>query len=444
MDPNQSPLGGLITYNNIMPKNKKKTKKSRTSKETQELARGIGRAVGMAIGSQVGHPVAGSALGGTLAAKLSRVVGRGDYEINPTPAKNSIVGKASNHPSFGPRADKVRITKREFVRNVIVGDEAWEVNTLVVQPGMYNSFPGLANTARNYKKYKFNGLMYEFVSNTSGYAANPAMGTIILAYVPNADDPPFTNKIAMENTANSISARPDKNIVFGVECDPSLTPYNQYFVRTSDTTLTDNTIEDFGAVSIGLSGIIPSAGGYIEGSVLGELWVTYDIEFDVPALPTLGVGFLSLTASDVTGSRIFGTTSVARMAGGQCSAFTADWKYISLYGALPGQVYAIYIRWDPGSAGQDNFLIVPDMATSTNLKYVDMFSDEGLLQSTVYNPAVSAIGSPRTLVTAVEVVPGGSTPVLKFTVQGGAVASDNDDHCNVLIWAMGQGQVFAL
>lgn len=287
-------------------KNTKRSKKSRAANGAAAAAMSVGKAIaksllvaaGTKVGGALGGPV-GAALGGTAAAKFSRIVGSGDYVAGDMPRTNSLFkNEPSSSASFAENVKTVRVRRREFVKNVFARPGGFHVDSVVAQPGLTEPFPYLSNLARCYTKYRFNGLVYEFVSNVSPYSTTSAMGSMVLAFDPNQGNDHPTNKVAMENLMGSVSARPDRNVVFGVECARAEQPFQYYFIRAGDTLNTATVAEDYGRFYIAQSSL-PST-SYPEGSLLGELWVTYDVELLDPRLPYLESGVYSQTG--LTGS----------------------------------------------------------------------------------------------------------------------------------------------
>jgi hypothetical protein len=175
---------------------------------------------------------------------------------------------------------------REFITDVYspkdpgnFSIEAWQVN-----PGLANTFPYLAAIAQNFELYRIKGMMFEYISSTSPYNTNSAMGTVILSALYNSNSPPFRNKAEMENSDFAISARPDKSLVYGLECASNV--QNMYYIRTGEDSTTPITATDLCTLYFGTN--LPST--WPVSSPLGELWVTYDIEFARPKANQLRFG----------------------------------------------------------------------------------------------------------------------------------------------------------
>ena len=104
-------------------------------------------------------------------------------------------------------------------------------------------------------------------------------GMVVAAMEYNSAAPPFANKFAMENSAHAISTRLDKNLMYGVECAKGSNAQNCYYIRSGTSTL-PLTTTDLGLFQFGIapSSSVPAS------TVLGELWVTYDVCLKRPLL----------------------------------------------------------------------------------------------------------------------------------------------------------------
>lgn len=266
------------------------------------------RSAGTGIGATLAGPK-GAAIGGSLGAQLSRIIGSGDYVASHDgmAVTNSLFSRQSGvhiTSTFG-KGGSIRVQHREFIKNVVADGTSFKNDSVFVQPGLYESFPYLAGVAANYNEYKIHGLCYEYVSTSSAYSSVVAMGSVVLAANYIAAERAYASKSAMENSMGAVSSKPSDNIVFGLECADSHKPYNRYFVRTGDTSTVPQTLEDYARFQIALCNLPAST--YPSGTVVGELWVTYDIEFFVMDLPTLIPGLYSARRATVSTANPLGT-----------------------------------------------------------------------------------------------------------------------------------------
>lgn len=410
------------------------------------MARSIGQAIGAALGSKVGQPHIGAKLGGTAAAKLSRLIGHGDYEMSDPVVANSLVkGHVPASANFSrDNMGRIRLRKREFIKNVRCSGDDFSIDSIICQPGLTEPFPYLSNIARNFTKYEPHGIVYEFVSLVSPYSSVAQMGSIVMAFNTNQGDASYTNKAAMENTGGAISFRPDKNCVFGVECAEKLRPYKQYFVRSGSTDQT-NTSEDFGRMYIAQSGL-PST--YAKGDVLGELWVTYDIEFDVPRMPTDEAGYFNVAGS-INAVLVPTSTSANSQASGLCYSMWTEVtsggdSLIRFWNVPTGSILVVTASFTDTSLTSSWKCSIDNPNTADNgLEEVSMFRDAQGAKSEI----VSGINSSKlciamaVMVTAA--IPTGTYnyPTLKITSNG--TTQGTNPFANIVVYTLGQGKTFS-
>jgi len=221
--------------------------------------------------------------------KLPVFRGHGDYMTNFEDVRTNalIKGPVVAKESFGTRVPH-RVRNREFVKNITsVGGGGFSVDRILIQPGLAEPFPLLSALASCFTRFKVNGIIYEFVPLVSDYTTTGQMGAIIMCYDLNVGSPQPGNKTAAENLAGAVSSKPSHGIMMGVECEHQ--NYNGYLIRVADTNFVQGTVEDYAQAFICQSGLNSTA--YPAGTVVGELWVTYDISFYDMRLPYLTQGF---------------------------------------------------------------------------------------------------------------------------------------------------------
>jgi len=252
----------------------------------KEAIMSAGGALGGLAGARLGSPVKGAAVGRTLAGKLSKMFGCGDYTVNEAPVSNSLLkGSGNQYASFGNNGQSTRIQHREYLFDLAQGtvSGAFTNTSFPINPGLLASFPYLAPIAANFEEYRINGLVFEFISTTSPYFAGGAMGSVIMAMQYNPTAALFASKVQMENSDFAISARPDQTMVYGVECATST--QNMYLVRQGNS-VAPLTSTDLGIMQVAVQSPIAAS------VVLGEIWVSYDIELLRPKAQVAGAGYV--------------------------------------------------------------------------------------------------------------------------------------------------------
>jgi hypothetical protein len=247
-------------------------------KSTGALANLLGL-LGTGAGGFLGGP-SGAALGGSIGSSagklISSVTGFGDYKIKSNSLVKHLGGAA---PVFINKTDSgVRICNREMVCNV-GGSVSFNVNRYPINPGNSFIFPWLSEYAPLFEQYKVHGMIFHY-NPSSGYvgAASPALGTVMMATQYDVFDGPFSSKqelLGYQYSTSIMAANPDQH---PIECAPNSMQFDKLKCR-------------FGAVPSGATQQAYDVGqfsvateGMQSAYVVGELWVTYDIEFFKPKL----------------------------------------------------------------------------------------------------------------------------------------------------------------
>jgi len=235
------------------------------------------------LGDKVGLRGQGRDAGSYLANKLSKLIGSGDYTMGDDVKTNSLMlGKPSANASFGQ--SKSRIVRREYVCDVVTGTAAGQFNnvTYAVNPNNAQLFSMLSAEAQCYEKYRFRGLVFELVSETS---PNVAVGSWGLALSNNPAATAFVSKGALANSDEALTERLDKSILYPIECLDQTE--NWYWVKQPGITLPVSET-DFGLLQV----MTMPAASVGANATVGELWVSYDVEFDASREPVGKYGYL--------------------------------------------------------------------------------------------------------------------------------------------------------
>lgn len=197
--------------------------------------------------------------------------------------------QAMGPPQFLNHKNGVRIAHREYIQD-IYSTTQFSLNNFFLNPGLKASFPWLCNIATNFEQYKWLGIMFEFRSTSANAlnSTNTALGTVVMATDYNPAAPNFTNKPQMEQNEWTTSSAPSVTFQQPIECDPSQNPLKLYLVRSGGIpTGQDQRMFDLANFQIATVGMQAA-------SAIGELWVTYDVQFFKPvlnlALPSGGLG----------------------------------------------------------------------------------------------------------------------------------------------------------
>lgn len=245
---------------------------TRTPKKKSLRSDGLPSTIGSAVGSMFGGSP-GAALGSAAGKLFSKITGFGDYKIR----QNSVM-TGTDPPAFGTMGRSTVVRHREFIQD-IHGSSSFAVTSFPLNPGLFTSFPWLASVAANYEEYIVRGMVYEFKSTSADAlnSTNTALGSVILATNYNALRPNFASKSEMENHEFTTSGKPSESFMHPIECAPNETPVRVLYTRTGATALGDLRMYDLGNFQLATAGMQAVA-------VIGELWVTYDVELLKPRL----------------------------------------------------------------------------------------------------------------------------------------------------------------
>ena len=195
-------------------------------------------------------------------------------------SSNSLLYNRDAVPQFSsPNPRCTVISHREFIRDIRSSID-FESTTLTINPGDPVTFPWLHQIAENFEEYIFQGLVFEYKTNsaTAVSSTNTAMGTVCMATQYNSLAPDFTSKHQIENYEFSNSAVPSESFLHAIECDPKLGNDVKYVFNERDSKVNaDPRMYNLGKTTIGTQGMQAA-------STIGELWVTYKICFMKPRL----------------------------------------------------------------------------------------------------------------------------------------------------------------
>lgn len=250
-------------------------------------------------------------LGGYLGDKLGTYMGWGAYSVK----NNSLIIPEGNSPAaMHSDGRTTRICHREYITDIITSSTtgAFKLQSFQIQPGYSVSFPWLSSVAQNFQKYRILGAIVEYKSG-SGDAitgTNTALGEVMISSNYNCADGNFVNRVQMENTQYTSSAKPSESFVHIIECDPDLQAQNLLYVNTKAQPLVGMTINECNWVNVQVA-TVGMQGANVN---VGSLYITYDIEFvnaiddQIDRLPK--GDYFSAAGATVTGTNMMGTVAV--------------------------------------------------------------------------------------------------------------------------------------
>lgn len=138
--------------------------------------------------------------------------------------------------------------------------------------------------------------MFSYRTSSTDYAPSSTLGMVVMAAQYNVLDPAFQSKLVMENYDTAISVKTSNSSIYGVECKSNSQAANQMYVRatpnpgSSDSRLYDLCNFNLATVSN------PSTG------IIGELWVSYEVELFNPNITYSQYGTSSVIYHGNTGT----------------------------------------------------------------------------------------------------------------------------------------------
>jgi len=353
----------------------KKMKAVKIAEKPKPFSR-AGSIAGKAVGQMFGHPKLGQGIGKWLGSGIGQIFGSGDYTMSgPTPSYNVMVN-SNQVPKFSTNGQTNIVCHREYLGD-LNGTSSFNLASYPLNPGIDNTFPWLSTIAQNYQEYRIHGLIFEFRPLITDFVTGGQPGVVIMATNYNADAALYTSKQQMENSEYAVSVKPTLGLVHGVECATPLTILPQRFVRTGSVpTGQDLRLYDHGNFQIATqNNAITSA--------IGELWVSYCVEFFKPILPTTPGGDVQ---SGHTGRAVaasanpLGTLSLFNV-----GSLTLNVTATSIsWNANPGNLYLVTVFWIGSTAAAVN---APALVASG-----------GSLQSFFANDSLSNAFAPATVV----------------------------------------------
>jgi hypothetical protein len=235
------------------------------------------------------------------------IMGYGDYY-----KRGRKIGMGNGPPRIRNTKGGCIISHREYLLDV-PSSNAFSTLVMPLNPGMPNTMPWLSRTAQNFEEWLPRGICVEFKSMSSDNpnTALPALGTVVIATQYNSSNPDFVNKSQMENYEFATSCKPSRSMLHCVETARSQTVQDEYYTRTGPLGANqDIKFYDLGKTQVSVVGAPLAA----DGSIIGELWITYEIELRKPKIPTdplVEVAHFILPSAGVNGEAPltpFGTT----------------------------------------------------------------------------------------------------------------------------------------
>lgn len=208
------------------------------------------------------------------------IMGYGGYRFSGNRSGRNI--REPGIPRVQNTTRGVIVRHKEFLTDVPSSIGFTSV-TYPLNPGIDGSFPWLSRVAQNFEEWLPRGIIVEYRTTSSDtlLAANPALGSVIIATQYNSVNADFVNKQQMENYQGAISCKPSVSMIHQVETKRSQTQMDEFYIRTAvPPANADLRLYDLGKVQVA------TVGSQANGNIIGELWISYEVELRKPKIPT--------------------------------------------------------------------------------------------------------------------------------------------------------------
>jgi hypothetical protein len=370
--------------------NRKKNNKPKSSK--QKAASGgtqpkrtpfsdAGAIVGSKLGTMFNAPYL-KGVGKWLGSGIGQIFGSGDYTLMGGSPNYNVLMNGSQIPKFNTTTASNVVCHREYIGD-IAGLAAFTNRSFPLNPGIAQTFPWLSTVAQNYQQYRFHGLIFEFRPLITDFVTSGAPGVVIMATNYNSDEVAYSTKQEMENSEYAVSVKPTLNLMHGIECAVEQTVLSKLYVRTgANPANLDLKFTDLGKFQFA------SQSNPVQN--LGELWVSYCVEFFKPKLPNdVGgnvLSFFTERSGTIAASDPLGTTVVSSRGDFTSVATSKNLAFT----AQPGNYYQLNTCYTGTVAGAVAYPII----TLTNATPVsNMFAGAGgasLFAPTAGSPVLAA------------------------------------------------------
>lgn len=324
----------------VKPRQKSKPQASKQMKRVTPYT-DMGQAIGRHLGGFLPYDIGGH-VGKFLGAGVGSIFGSGDYVLNGQQASYNVL--SGSVPQFSSDKATNIVCHREYLQD-FSGTSSFNINQFALNPGLTTTFPWLSTIAQCYQQYRFHGIVFEFRPLTTDFANSGVPGVVVMATNYNADAPVYLTKQEMENSEFAESVKPTTKMLHMIECKPSVTVDPIKYIRTGNVP----TGQDLRLYDQGLFQFATQNNS--AGVVLGELWVTYCVEFLKPIMSTDVTGgvlsghfrrILALSASPLGQAAVSNTPYVGNL-NANCSTTNLQWF------AEPGTVWQVTILYNGGA-----------------------------------------------------------------------------------------------
>jgi len=193
-----------------------------------------------------------------------------------------------------------RFSGSELVGDVS-GSVAFATTRYVLNPGIASSFPWLSGEADKWEQYRFHRLTYRYVPR----CASTTAGSVLLSPDYNVRDQPPSDEVEAADTLGAAESSAWSGFKADLNVNAMYPLGPKKMVRTA-VVAGDMNLYDSGAFYV-------STTGEADASLIGKLWVDYDIELFVPQnSPADNSGSSRISSTSKATSQTFTTNVFAK------------------------------------------------------------------------------------------------------------------------------------
>lgn len=283
----------------------------------------------------------------------------------------------------------VIVRHREYIGDILA-TTAFTNRQYPINPGLAQTFPWLSTIANSFEQYRIRGLLFEFGSTSSdallSSSTSTALGSVIMSTDYDVADPAPTSKREMLNALFASSDKPSQTFIHPLECKKSISAQTILYNRSAAVPGGfDKRLYDFANFNIATEGM-QAAGG-----VLGELWVTYEVEFfkQQYAYVSLADAF---AFNSVTSTRPFGTLIGSNVSRGATigGTISSDGRTYSFPPQFTNGLYLVTFTVQGNAAAG---VTPPSLSATTSLVASDYLLSAGSYTNIIRAPIAAATTS---------------------------------------------------
>jgi hypothetical protein len=159
----------------------------------------------------------------------------------------------------------ITIKHREYIGE-ITGSTTFNVESFQIQPGLSQTFPWLSGIANNFEKYKIKNVKFEYIN----ISATSEKGRVTLAFDEDPLDEDPVDKVELFAYNGAVEGSVWSPLTLNVPCKNK-----EHFTRNGTVVGTDLKTYDCGKIVAAISNTADT-------SVVGELFISYEVELTVP------------------------------------------------------------------------------------------------------------------------------------------------------------------